>query len=288
MDLRTFSSTSLSVLLLSMNGLQAQTKKAATGPYQLQKGHWMISHNMVSIAPYSSEYTNYDQNNKVTSSYKSNGTGFSLAFTAPNWGNAGAGGGKTKYYNAANKPTETDKESNFNVYLNPSAGYFIQDRLLLGAQLLINYYSGNSESSEPQTNYSSDRNYKQFSAGIGPEIRYYFGNAASRQLFHAGISSLFSTGKSTDDYNTSHNNQKNTSNREDKSTYYSITFYAGSSWKLGKRWLLESALFSTVNSYKTESEVLNISNNVSTNSRGSSKSKSNSIIGVRAGLSYTF
>jgi hypothetical protein len=288
MNLRTFSPASAALLLLLTSGLRAQTRQTATGFYQLQRGHWMISLNMVSIAPNSSEYTNYDQNNKVTSRYKSSGTSFFLAFTAPNWGNVGAGGGKTKYYDAANKQTETDKESNFNVYLNPSAGYFIQDRLLLGAQLMINYYSGNSESSEPQTNYSSDRNYKQFSAGIGPEIRYYFGNATSRQLFHVGISSLFSTGKGTDDYNTANNNQKNTSNREDKTTYYSITPYVGSSWKLGKRWLLESALFSTVNSYKTESEVLNISNNVSTNSRGSSKSKSNSIIGVRAGLSYTF
>jgi hypothetical protein len=286
MNQRTFF---LSVLALLTCSLQAQTKKAATGSYQLQKGRWMISHSMVKIAPTTYRFTDYDQNNKITRSYKRTGTDFSIFFSAPNWGNFSVGGYNSKSYDDANKPVSNDNASGFNIYINPSAGYFIQDRLLLGAQLVLGYYGSNIDNSNTASNNGFEQSNKYTTVGIGPEIRYYFGNIASRQLFHAGISSSLTFDKSKDEFISIQNNKRSTTNREFKSTTYSITPYVGSSWKLGNHWLLESALFSTIGSYDTESESVDVSvNNVTTRSRGSSTTKYNSVIGARLGFSYTF
>ncbi len=283
-----FFSISPVLLLLLTGSLQAQTTKATTGSLQLQKGHWMISHNLVSIAPYNNEYTYYDQNNKIIRRYTESGTYFSLLFSGPSWGNISGGGGKTKNFDAANKQTSNGKSSSFSFYLNPNAGYFIQDRLMLGGQILFNYYSGNGDEFEIP-NYTYTRKSKQTSIGLGPEIRYYFGNAAAKQLFHGGVSSLFSTGKGTDDYKTVNNsNQKNGTTTDTKTSSYTITPYVGSSWKLGKNWLFESALFSNISNYKTENETLQINNNINSSSSSTTKAKPRNIVGVRAGICYTF
>ncbi len=79
-------------------------------------------------------------------------------------GNILISGGGTIQYSKINATigTNTQKTNLFNISLNPGIAYFFIDNLALGLNTDFVYYS--------------QGNNKYYSLGIGPSIKYYFGN----------------------------------------------------------------------------------------------------------------
>ncbi len=266
-------------ILSSKMFLVAQTKAKSTN-YQLQKGRFLISANTISFSPAKTETRNF-QNDVLQSTTKEKSSGLSFLFSSDYWGSGGFFNKTTDNFNSTNSPISSSKSSGGNIYLNPSAGYFVLDRLLIGVELLIQTGRSKFSSSSLGGNSSSENKERRF--GIGPELRYYFGKPGNKQFPFIGISSLLSTSRLI----YSQKNNINTLDISSKGNGASVTPYAGYSWLIGKRWLIEPAVMGNFNTNNANSKTTNINGNNSTVSNLESKFKSTSFAGIRLNVSFT-
>jgi hypothetical protein len=76
------------------------------------------------------------------------------------------GGGSIDYYKTTSKlNTSSMKQTVFQVSLNAGASYFVIDKLALGLNTSLGYYHS-----------AINNTISDFTLGIGPTVRYYFGN----------------------------------------------------------------------------------------------------------------
>ncbi len=266
-------------ILSSTTFLVAQTKAKSTN-YQLQKGRFLISTNTISFSPAKTETRNY-QNNLLLSSIKRNPVGLNFLFRSGNWGSGGFVNLNVEQFDAGNNPTSSSKEKQGNIFLNPTAGYFVRERLMVGVELLIQTGKYKYNSSSIGGNNSGDN--KEHLLGIGPELRYYFGKPGSKRFPFAGVSSLLFTNGGTRNQNTT----TFTNNSSSKGNGGSVTPYAGYSWLIGKRWLIEPAVMGNFNTSYSESKVTYTGGGNTTVTNYSSKFKSTSVAGIRLNVSFT-
>ena len=78
--------------------------------------------------------------------------------------------------------SNTSRITNFNVNINPSLGWFISDKTVVGAAVIINPYSNKTTYEQSGTTYQSDKN-SNFSIGLGGFARHYFGGSGSMMPF---------------------------------------------------------------------------------------------------------
>lgn len=259
--------------------LQAQSKVKSTN-YQLQKGRYLISSNTISFSPAKTETRNI-QNGVVQSTSKGKTSGLDFLFGSDYWGSGGFFNETTDNFNSTNSPISSSKSSGGNIYLNPSAGYFVLDRLMIGVELLIQTGRSKFSSSSLGGNSSSENKERHF--GIGPELRYYFGKPGNNQFPFVGISSLLFTRKQ--DY--IQKNNVNTLDISSKGNGARVTPYAGYSWLIGKRWLIEPAVMGNFNTNNANSKSTNTNGNNSTVTNYEYKNKSTSVAGIRLNVSFT-
>lgn len=88
------------------------------------------------------------------------------------YGNIGNSENTTTY---SNSPTEYNSEGNsFQIGLSPNIGYFVVNKLAVGASVGLDYYNSKSTSSNSTTFSTTESKYNNIGVSIGPFVRYYF------------------------------------------------------------------------------------------------------------------
>jgi len=268
------------LLLLIFARMYGQQPKGAAAQ-QVSKGKWMISHEVLSVG-HLNEKKKFSDGDNLTGSSNSNRFYTSLSLVSPFWGNMNFGKGKISRYDASDTEYEKEKSSNWSVGINPSIGYFISDRMMLGANMQI-YFSNE------KTRYTRTSGFQEYindytTLGIGPEFRYYFRTGSPKQLFYAGVSPniIYRLNRQTTTIFTSGPNTTNKTIYKARQPEFTGRGYVGSAWFAGRHWAFTGGLASTFASdtYKLRS----------TDSNGSfySKTKSRRLnLGLNAGLTYT-
>jgi hypothetical protein len=84
----------------------------------------------------------------------------------------------------SNTPTVYESDGNsFSISVYPSAGWFVKDRLAIGLNTSLSFYSSKSTSSNTSSTTTTESKYTQPSVYIGPFVRYYFGGTEKGSLF---------------------------------------------------------------------------------------------------------
>jgi len=78
--------------------------------------------------------------------------------------------------------SNTSRITSFNVNISPSLGWFISDKTVVGAAVIINPYSNKTTYEQSGSTYQSDKN-SNFSIGLGGFARHYFGASGSMMPF---------------------------------------------------------------------------------------------------------
>lgn len=78
--------------------------------------------------------------------------------------------------------SNTSRITNFNININPSFGWFISDKTVVGAAVIINPYSNKTTYEQSGSTYQSDKN-SNFNIGLGGFARHYFGGSGSMMPF---------------------------------------------------------------------------------------------------------
>ncbi|RZM19502.1 MAG: hypothetical protein EOO88_37870 [Pedobacter sp.] len=99
---------------------------------------------------------------------------------------------KTTY---SNTPTVYESEgSSFSISLNPNLGWFIMDKLAVGAAVNVSFNTSKSESRNSASTTTSDNKSTQPAFYIGPFARYYFGTGTKGAPFVQGNFQLGTSG----------------------------------------------------------------------------------------------
>jgi hypothetical protein len=243
----------------------------------------MISNDFFSTGYFTEKSTNYDINDDQTGGQKTSKFYSSISFTSPSWGGLNINSGNTREYDQNGDDIQKIDINNWSISITPSIGYFIQDRLLVGANILL--YFSTDKASYNTSAASETYEYKYTSFGIGPEVRYYFGDPGNKQLFHAGIWSNVSyrTIRQNSIHFDSNLNTTTTSTFKITHPGFSAKPYVGSSWFAGKRWTFEASLFYLALS--SDYKLATTGNNAPTETVTKT---TRSDIGLKAGASFTF
>jgi len=113
-------------------------------PYQVSKGKWMINNDFFYTGYFTEKNTSYDGNDNKTGRDKTGKFYSSISLISPSWGGLGINSGNTYKFDANDNELEKVDASNWSINITPSIGYFIQDRLLLGANILLYFGSDKS------------------------------------------------------------------------------------------------------------------------------------------------
>ena len=254
-------------------------------PYQVSKGKWMINNDFFYTGYFTEKNTSYDGNDNKTGRDKTGKFYSSISLISPSWGGLGINSGNTYKFDANDNELEKVDASNWSINITPSIGYFIQDRLLLGANILLYFGSDKSNYHSSAGSQIHDYKYTTVGVGIGPEMRYYFGDLKNKQLFHAGIwgNVNYRTGRQSSIYLSSNPNNTTTTTYKTRQPGFSVRPYVGSSWFAGKRWTFEASLLYLTSS--SNYKLKTTENNAVTETRVKT---TRSDIGLKAGANFTF
>lgn len=251
---------------------------SAHAQYQVQKGHWFISHAVGGFASTKVDWKIYEEGEPI-GRWTTRDNVFRLGFSGPDWGSVETGSGKSKDESGG----QESEESGMEIWLQPQAGYFIRDNLMIGASVLM----GIDNAKYNETGSSGKDRY--WALGIGPAMRYYFGKNMKRKPF-AGFESRFDITREKDinyyfpgfigDRNEYHT----------KGSKQMIRPYAGYALFLGKRWTADLRVdytYTKETSDRTqwyyEDEQLD-----SDYPKSSKAVITNNTIAISFGISYTF
>lgn len=247
---------------------------------QVKKGRWFIGHTIGGPAYETTDYKTYNNAGALTGHTRISGVFFNLSFTAPNWGGISGNG----YQQEDVLTGEEIDTKGFSINIQPTAGYFVQDNLMIGASIRIS-------TSGSRTDYTTDNataRANSFGAGIGPLVRYYFGHKTKSKPF-VGLESevfFFSAKQKTSSTiaTTTYRNERDQDNKQWKAIPM-----VGYAWFPGKRWILELQLQYEYNNQKINTTESQFTNNVMNMGypRKSSAKQTRQSIGVTAGVAFT-
>jgi hypothetical protein len=246
---------------------------------QVKKGRWFIGHSIGGPAYETTSYKTYDKGALVGHT-KLSGLFFNLSFTAPNWGGIAANS-----YQQDNIMTGDEMDSKgMSIILQPTAGFFVQDNLVIGASILLSASSSRSE----YTNNDGSSQASSFGAGIGPLIRYYIGDRTKSKPF-VGLESRFTLYSFKQKANNSQMATVYRSERDQDNKNLMVLPQLGYAWFPGKRWALELRLEYKYIHTKVESVERSFTNNVMNMDypRRSSSTETRYGVGVTAGVAFT-
>lgn len=194
--------------------------------YQTKKGHWILTHTVVNGGPVWYHTRNYE-NGVLETSYKGKETNFYAAFN-PTYG--GLESSREKYLNE--KPAYV-KTSDASFQIEPQAGYFIKDNLMIGAAFIAGF-SFESEKEEGDVDRS-----RTWHIGAGPIARYYFGNKKKHRAF-VGLESraFIQTKNRREKYIT--NNKLEEYKEDGDAVGFRVKPYVGYALFLGKHWTADA------------------------------------------------
>jgi hypothetical protein len=195
--------------------------------YQTQKGRWIITHTIANGGPYWYSSKSYEDG-VLENSYKGKETQINAAFTSPWWGEIEFE--REKY--PTPKPSYV-KETDLSFSIEPQAGYFIKDNLMIGAAFLAGFdiYNEKEEAEFDKSN--------SWYVGLGPVARYYIGNKKKHRAFVGFESRAYvQTGTSRNQY---FSNNKLIENSIDRDAFgFRVKPYAGYALFLGKHWTADA------------------------------------------------
>jgi hypothetical protein len=247
---------------------------------QVKKGRWFIGHSIGGPDYEMYSYKTYDNNAALIGHTKFSGLFFNLSFIGPNWG--GISGNSYQQENVLTGE-ELDNKS-MSVTLQPTAGFFVRDNLVIGASVLLSASSSRSGYSENEaTNRASS-----FGAGIGPLLRYYIGNRTKSKPF-VGLESRFTMYSFKQKSSSTQAAITYRSERDQDNTSLMVLPQLGYAWFPGKRWILELRLQYRYDHMKAESTERSFTNNVMNMGypRDATTKEARHAIGVMAGVAFT-
>ena len=251
---------------------------SAQAQYQVQKGHWFISHIVGGYGFTKVDWREKEQN-RPEERWTSKDNIFRLGFTGPDWGSVQIGSSTSRAESSGNE----SKQRGMEIWLEPQAGYFIRDNCMIGASALMGFEKYRD------TGPGSSGKGKYWAFGLGPTMRYHFGKNAKRKPF-AGFESRFDiTGQDDKDYY-SENFSGDRFEYRTKGSKVMVRPFAGYALFLGKRWAADFRLdytYTKENSDRTqwyyEDETLD-----SNYPESQKVVVTNNVIAISFGISYTF
>ena len=200
----------------------------ATAQQQIMKGRWFISHSIGGFA-YTSDHTKiYNGAGVLEDDIKDTRYGFFTSFSGPDYGDIEV---SRRNYESNTVDTRINR---FNIVLEPVAGKFINDNLLLGASIYINIDNSKQERKDADVDGKS----KKRAIGIGPLVRYYFAGTDKARFF-AGLESRY-TFTNYDDENLTTTGANTTRQAFDVDwRTLMVNPHAGYAWFVGKHWSIE-------------------------------------------------
>ncbi|HKC36378.1 MAG TPA: outer membrane beta-barrel protein [Chitinophagaceae bacterium] len=108
-----------------------------------------------------------------------------------NIGGGGASFGKSESSNSTNPTIFKSDNSNFNISIGPSVGYYISDNVVLGTYLGVGFSSSKNDNSNTATPATSESKYHSVYVSLYPYGRFYFGSNSKGSPYaevNAGVS----------------------------------------------------------------------------------------------------
>lgn len=246
--------------------------------YQVQKGRWIISHTIGGFSSSKQDYKQYFEE-ELMGDFTIKNTGFQLAFIGPDWGSAYISSSK---YSDNRYGSET-KESGAGFYLQPQAGYFIRDNLMIGAGILIGIETSKYEDGDE---VGKER---YLALGLGPILRYYIGKNQKRKPF-VGFESRFDFIREKDIEDDTDGQMMEYFDYRTNGSRVMIKPYAGYAWFLGKRFTAEARIEYFVGKETTKRTTnFYVDGSLDSDYPQSGKFEiARSSIGLNIGISYTF
>jgi hypothetical protein len=247
---------------------------------QTKKGRWFIGHTIGGPAYETTNYKTYNNSGALAGHTKVSGFFFNLSFTGPNWGSMAANSYQQEDIMTGD---EVDNKA-MSITLQPTAGFFVRDNLVIGASVLL---SGSSSRSEYTQNNTTAR-ANSFGVGIGPLVRYYIGDRTKSKPF-VGLESRYAIYSFKQKQNSSQAATTYRNERDQDNKNLMVVPQLGYAWFPGKRWVLELELKYEYNRMKSEATEQSFTNNVMNMGypRKSSSTNTQHSIGVSAGVAFT-
>lgn len=192
--------------------------------YQTRKGHWMITHTIVNGGPF--WYNNkYYEDGVLENISKGKEINIGAAFTSPWWG-----GAEFSHEKNLNEKPAYVKSTDLGFSIEPQAGYFIKDNLMVGAAFIAGF---DNYTVKEGTAFNK---FRTWYVGAGPIARYYFGTNKKYRAF-AGFESraFIEKGKRREEY-TNSNNKLEEYSRDTDAFGFRVKPYAGYALFFGKHW----------------------------------------------------
>lgn len=253
-------------------------KLTTQAQYQVQKGHWFIGHTAGELA-----FTKYHakalEEGEPSGEYSTRQFGFRFGFSGPDWGSLEIGKNKNKDENSDFE----SEESGFAIYLQPQAGYFISDNLVIGANVSIGIetyrYSNDSDIGKGK--------YLEF--GIGPTLRYYLGKSVKKKPF-IGFESRFDITKENDKTDYTAGQWMEYYDYDTNGSRVMIRPFAGYAWFLGKRWTADLRVHYTYAKHTTKRKTsFYVDRSMDSDYPQSDRvEETYNTIGLSIGIGYTF
>lgn len=128
--------------------------------------------------------------------------------------------GQTEYSFPSGTEGYTAHHNNFNISLNPSIGWFIQNNLVAGVQLITNFSKQEQWLEAVNGNTYKKDNYRNLDFGAGGFLRYYFSITSKFKPFaHAYLNAGSGSTKTDGFYYLSNYSQTYTGNSSDRFFY---------------------------------------------------------------------
>jgi hypothetical protein len=105
------------------------------------------------------------------------------------FGSTGLSFGSSESGNSRSTDRSKGDSSSFSIGVGPSIGYFLTEKLVLGASVSLSYGQSRSEYSTTESENTSKSNSSSLYLSLGPFVRYYLGrpNAKRMPFIHASI-----------------------------------------------------------------------------------------------------
>jgi len=208
-------------------GLLALIGTNSYSQYQTKKGHWVLTHTVVSGGPYWYHSKGYEDG-VLDDEYSGRTTTINGAFSGPSWAEVD--------YLREKRPTQKPgvwKERDFSFHIQPQIGYFIKDNFMIGTAFLAGI------DSYKQSEDGEFEKFNTYYVGIGPMARYYFPNKKKHRPFVGFESRVYvETGK---DHSKYFNNNKIEEVKSNRNAFGArVKPYAGYALFLGKHWTADA------------------------------------------------
>jgi hypothetical protein len=253
-------------------------QSTAHAQYQVQKGHWFISH-IVGGYGFTKVDWREEEEGRPEQRWTSKDNVFRLGFTGPDWGSVQLNSYKSTDESTGNK----SKQSGMEIWLEPQAGFFIRDNFMIGASAVMGY--GKSKNIGP----GSSGKEKYWALGIGPAMRYYFGKNVKKKPF-AGFESRFDIKREDDKEYYSDDFTGDRNEYHTKGSKVMVRPFAGYALFVDKRWTADVRVEYTYTKetsnrtrYYYEDETLD-----SNYPQSQKVVITNNVIAISFGISYTF